>query len=138
MPTSDQLIGQHHVTHAERAVGAHVAQRRRGDPAGARVELAGEQLRCHVGLAVWCELDAAVAAPVGHGGEVVCERLGAQHANRADGTTTAVEQLGCLRADLGRGVAPPRRRQALEAPVDGLVGQGGYRRRADRSGHVFI
>ena len=82
----DQLVGQHHVTHAEGAVGTDVAQRRRGDPTGTRIQLAGEQLRRHVRLAVWRELDAAVAAPRGHRGEVVRERLGAQHTDRTDGT----------------------------------------------------
>ena len=56
---------------------------------------------------------------------------------RADGAS-AVEQIRRLDADLCRGAAPPRRRQALETPVDDLVGQGGYRRRVDRSGHATI
>ena len=73
--TVDQLVGQQHVTHAEGTVHADVAQRRRGDPAGARVELAGEQLRRHVRLTVRRELDAAVAAPAGNPTTVV-EQIG--------------------------------------------------------------
>ena len=88
----DQLVGQHDVPHAEGAVGADVTQRRGGDPAGARVELAGEQLWCHVRLAVGRELDTAVAAPAGHRGQVARERLGAEHADRPDGAF--FEQVG--------------------------------------------
>ena len=61
-----------------------MAQRRRSDTAGARVELAGEQLRRHVRLAVRRQLDATLVAPAGHRGEVVRERIRAQHTDRAD------------------------------------------------------
>ena len=67
------------------------------------VELAGQQLRGHVRLAVRRQLDAAVAAPAGHRREVVRQGLGTQHAHRAD--APRAEQVGCRR-EICAGVRP--------------------------------
>ncbi len=57
-----------------------------------RVELAGQQLRGHVRLAVRRQLDSALGAPLRHRGEVVSQRVFAQYAHRADGAVG--EQAG--------------------------------------------
>ena len=100
----DQLIGQHDIAHAERAEDADLADGGGGDRARTRVELAGQQLRGHVRLAVWRQLDPALVAPLRHRGEVVSERVGAQHAHRADGAVG--EQVGVTRRTDPAGVRP--------------------------------
>ena len=98
-----------HVAHPERPVRPHLADGGHGDRAGARGELAGEQLGSHVRLAVRRQFDAAVAAPVRHHRQVVPHGGCAQHAQRADdrrGTDPAP------RADLRGRHSPPRRRDA--------------------------
>lgn len=54
----DDLVGGHHVANPESSQHAHLADGRcgDGDGDGARVELAGEQLRSHVGLTVGGQL----------------------------------------------------------------------------------
>ena len=66
-----KLIGDYEIAHTERPVDACLADGRDGDGRGPRLELAGQQLRGHVGLAVWRELDAPVTTPAGHRREVV-------------------------------------------------------------------
>ena len=88
----DQLIGQDDIAHTERTEDADLADGGGCDSARTRVELAGQQLRGHMRLAVWRQLDAALVAPLRHRGEVCSQRVCAQHADRADGATS--EQAG--------------------------------------------
>ncbi len=104
----DQLVGQHDIADAERAEDADLADGGGRDSACTGVELASQQLRGHMRLAVWRKLHATLAAPSAHRGEVVSERLGVQHADRADGARH--EQFGALGAHICRCPTPPRRR----------------------------
>jgi hypothetical protein len=103
----DELIGQHDVSDAERTEHADLTDRRCGRGAGPRVELAEEQLRRHVRLAVRRQLHPIVSTPSRHRDQVVGERLRAEHTDRSDGA--GGEQIGPLSAHLGRCAARPRR-----------------------------
>ena len=70
--------------HAECAIDPQLADRRDRDAARPRLELAGEQLRRHVRLAVWRQLDAPVAAPRRHRRHVVRQGRIIEHAQRPD------------------------------------------------------
>ena len=97
----DQFVGQHHLAHPERPVGPHLADRRGRHRARAGVELPGQQLRRHVGLAVRRELDAVPRTPAGHRGQVVAQRLGGQDTHRSQ--RSGVEQVGRAGTDLRGG-----------------------------------
>ncbi len=84
----DQLIGQYDIADTERSEDADLADGGGCDSARTRVELASQQLRGHMRLAVWRELDAPLVAPLRHRGEVCSERVREQYAHRADGATS--------------------------------------------------
>ncbi len=92
-----------------------------GDAPGAVLQLAGEELRGHAGLAVRGEGE---VVPVGvglHQREVVLDRLGGQRQDR--GGEAAAEQIAALGGQFADGAALGVRGERLETVVDAFGGE---------------
>lgn len=127
----EQLVGQQDPRDAERAVDAQVPGVGAGDAPGAVLDLAGEQLRGHRGLAVRGEDDAAGGAPGGHRPQVVLECFVVEyHEGREEPVGEQVEPpvRGFAQREPGQGG-----RGRAEPPVDALLAEGVERGGVDRA-----